>query len=79
MRITVKLFATLRRYQPDAPRTGVTLDLPDGADITAALSRLGVPERAPLVAMVNERVEHLDRVLKEGDVLSLFPPVAGGC
>ena len=79
MRITVKLFATLHKYRPDAPRTGLALDVPEGADIAKVLPLLGVPDRVPLVAMVNEKVEHLDCVLKEGDVLSLFPPVAGGC
>ena len=79
MRITVKLFATLRRYRPDAPRTGLMLEAPEGADIAKVLPLLAVPDRVPLVAMVNERVEHLDCALKEGDVLSLFPPVAGGC
>ena len=79
MRITVKLFASLHKYQPGAPRTGLGVDVPEGSDIAAVLPRLGVPDRAPLVAMVNEEVEHLDRVLKEGDVLSLFPPIAGGC
>ncbi len=78
MLITVKLFATLHRYRPDAPRTGLTLEVPEGADIAKVLPLLGVPDRAPLVAMVNEKVEHLDHALKEGDVLSLFPPVAGG-
>ncbi len=78
MRVTVKLFATLHRYRPDAPRTGLMLEAPEGVDIAGVLPLLGVPDRAPLVAMVNEKVERLDHVLKEGDVLSLFPPVAGG-
>jgi molybdopterin converting factor small subunit len=78
MRITVKLFATLHQYQPAAPRSGMAIDIPQGSTVADVLPRLRIPDAAPLVAMVNEKVEHLDRVLREGDVLSLFPPVAGG-
>ncbi len=78
MRITVKLYATLRQYQPNVPRTGLQLDAPAGTAIGELLPRLGLPEGVPLVAMVNDRVEHLDHVLADGDALSLFPPVAGG-
>jgi len=78
MRITVKLYATLRQYQPDAPRAGLLLNVPVGTTVGEVLPRLGLPDGVPLVAMVNDRVEHLDHVLTEGDTLSLFPPVAGG-
>jgi len=78
MRITVKLFATLHQYQPAAPRSGMALEVPPDSTVAEILPRLRIPEAAPLVAMVNEKVEHLDCVLHEGDVLSLFPPVAGG-
>ena len=78
MRITVKLYATLRRYYPQVPRDGLPLEVPPGTTIADVLPRLGLPDAVPLVAMVNEKVEHLDYVLSEGDVLSLFPPVAGG-
>lgn len=78
MRVIVKLYATLRQYQPDVSRNGLCLDIPAGTTIADILPRLGLPDGVPLVAMVNERVEHLDYILSEGDTLHLFPPVAGG-
>jgi sulfur carrier protein ThiS len=78
MHITVKLYASMHQYQPSAPRTGLTLEVPEGSTVQDVLTRLGVPERAPVVAMINEKVEALQCALYEGDVLSLFPPVAGG-
>jgi molybdopterin converting factor small subunit len=42
------------------------------------VQQLGIPDNVPLVAMVNSTVCKLDRILDEGDTLSLFPPVAGG-
>ena len=79
MQITVKLYATLRRYGPALPSgAGVPLDVPAGSDVEKVVELLGIPDGAPLVAMVNNEVVHLDHVLVAGDLLSLFPPVAGG-
>jgi len=79
MRITVKLFATFRRYRPELPPgTGMPLEVPPGANVTLVMERLGIPDEMPLVAMVNSEVVHPDRVLAEGDTVSLFPPIAGG-
>jgi molybdopterin converting factor small subunit len=78
MRITVKLYATLRQYRPNAPRSGLALDLPAGTTIEALLPQLGLPDGVALVAMVNDKVEGLEHVLVDADALSLFPPVAGG-
>jgi molybdopterin synthase sulfur carrier subunit len=79
MQITVKLYATLRRYGPSLPLgAGFALDLPAGSDVAAVAKSLRVPEGVALVAMVNDQVVHLDHVLATGDTISLFPPVAGG-
>jgi molybdopterin synthase sulfur carrier subunit len=79
MRIAVKLYATLRRYKPDLPRgAGLPLEVPPGTTVSQVVERLGIPDAAPLVAMVNNAVCKADYVLAEGDKLSLFPPVAGG-
>ena len=79
MQITVKLYATLRRYGPEPPAgAGFELEVPAGADVEKAVECLGIPAAVALVAMVNTEAVHLDHVLAAGDVLSLFPPVAGG-
>jgi molybdopterin synthase sulfur carrier subunit len=79
MRISVKLYATLRRYKPDLPRgAGLSLEVPPGTTVSQVVEQLGIPDAAPLVAMVNNAVCKVDYVLAEGDRLSLFPPVAGG-
>ena len=79
MRITVRLYATLRRFRPDVvPGSGLTLDVDPDTTVGKVVELLGIPEKAPLVAMVNNGVCKLDHVLAEGDKLALFPPVAGG-
>lgn len=79
MRISVKLYATLRRYKPELPRgAALTLDVPPGTAVGQVIQRLGIPDAVPLVAMVNNGVCKTDHILADGDKLNLFPPVAGG-
>jgi molybdopterin converting factor small subunit len=79
MRITVKLYATLRKYGPPVPLgAGFALDLPEGADVAALAEHLGLPEGVAWVAMVNDQAVHMDHKVVAGDTVSLFPPVAGG-
>jgi sulfur carrier protein ThiS len=79
MQITVKLYATLRRYGPSLPLgAGFALNLPAGSDVAGVAEHLGIPDAVALVAMVNDQAVHLDRVVMAGDTVSLFPPVAGG-
>jgi len=42
------------------------------------LSKLKIPEEMPKIILVNGIHGKKDQVLKDGDVLSVFPPVAGG-
>ena len=79
MRISVKLYATLRRYKPELPRGAtLTLDVPTGTTVGQLVQRLGIPDAVPLLAMVNNGVCKTDHILADGDKLNLFPPVAGG-
>lgn len=84
MRITLKLFATLTDYlPPDARRANqVPLDLPDGSTVAQAYEPFGLPAKLVHLVLVNghyiapeARPTH---VLKDGDVLALWPPIAGG-
>jgi molybdopterin converting factor small subunit len=79
MRVVVKLHALLRDYRP-AGSTGSTLqlDVSDGATVQSVLDLLGIPRSRVHLAVVNDRQVTSDAALREGDVLRLFPPVAGG-
>ena len=79
MGITVKLLATVRRYQPQlAFGESLTLPISAGTTVSQVLRRLGIPTGAAVFAMVNGTVRKPDYVLSEGDTLLVFPPVAGG-
>lgn len=81
MQITVLLFAELAEAVAERQ---VAVELVDGADVDAAIARLGdahpaIRERAPTLAVaVNEQYVHRSHQLQDGDVLALIGPVSGG-
>ena len=74
MRITVKLFATLRTGRFSEQER----DCQPGVRVQAIMDDLAItPEDAPLV-FVNGRHAAPDLVLQESDVVAFFPPIGGG-
>ena len=79
MKVDVCLFATLGRYlPPGSPRDRVTLELPQHTTVGQVVASLGIPIDLETLRVVNGRDAELDQVLRDGDVLSIFPPLAGG-
>lgn len=75
MLITVKLFAQYRegRFKVEDK------EYKEGTTAQEIIDELGVAKELPLgVLMVNGRHESENYVLKEADVISLFPKVGGG-
>lgn len=79
MKIQVQLFATLSRYLPDTFGThSAMVDIPDGSTIRDVLDWLGIPKEVPAITLLNGRDAGCEEALKEGDTLTMFPPLAGG-
>ena len=79
MRVEVRLFATLERFLPSGSRDGVAvLDVPEGSSAADVARRLGIPAGFDRVLLVNGREAEPERTLVPGDVLDLYPPLAGG-
>ena len=79
MKIEVKLFATLRDYLPEGSgRFSCSMEMEGQARVKDILERLKIPEEIPKIILVNGIHGKIDQILKEGDVVSIFPPVAGG-
>lgn len=74
MRITVKLFATLRtgRFASEV------VDLDGPQTIAEVIDRIGIPQKEVALIFVNGRHASRDVRLSDGDILALFPPVGGG-
>jgi molybdopterin converting factor small subunit len=79
MKIEVKLFANFREFlPPGAKGYSVFLEVEAGTTIGQILETLKIPESIPMLTLVNGIHRKFDDALQAGDVLSLFPPVAGG-
>jgi sulfur carrier protein ThiS len=83
IRITLKLFAFLSGYLPDgASRNQIELSVPAGSTPASTISSLRLPvHMCALVVLNGIFVRVADRStqrLVEGDVLAIWPPVAGG-
>ena len=79
MEIEVKLFATLRDYLPKgSTRFSCKMEIEVGTQVQDILEKLKIPEEFPKIILVNGVHGKKEQTLKEGDVLSVFPPVAGG-
>ena len=74
MKITIKLFATLRDCGPDIQEKSVS----EGSSVASVIDSLNLPEDIPLLTIVNGIHTDPQEKLKDGDVLALFPPVGGG-
>ena len=79
MTVEVRLFATLAQFLPPGSRDGsAMLDVPDGATIADVARRLGIPPGLDRVLLLNGSEAEPDQWLRAGDVLDIFPPLAGG-
>jgi molybdopterin converting factor small subunit len=79
MEVKVKLFATLRDYLPKgSDGKSCQMEIDEKMTIEQIITQLKIPEEIPKIILVNGLQGSMDQTLKEGDVLSIFPPVAGG-
>jgi len=79
MEVTVKLFATLRDFLPkNSDGKSCRVEIDENTTIKQIITQLKLPEEIPKIILVNGLNGSIDQTLKDGDVLSIFPPVAGG-
>ena len=80
MKIELKLYASLGKYMPQVQleKKPGYLEIQEGTTVKALLEELKVPLETVKLIFVNGVHAKDDDVLKEGDRLGVFPPVAGG-
>ena len=74
MEIKVRLFATLRENRGKE----MMLLVEDAAPVSQVITKLGIEDKDIAILLVNGLNAPQDRILSEGDVVSIFPPVGGG-
>jgi sulfur carrier protein ThiS len=84
MRITFKLYASLTEHLPPEARQGnaVALDIAPDATIADIIAPFNLPMKLVHLVLINgvyvAPADRASRTLDEGDVLAIWPPIAGG-
>jgi sulfur carrier protein ThiS len=74
MKVTVKLFATLRKNNLKQQQ----VEIAENYRIEDIMDEIKITPDKVAIIMVNGRRTGLDHILKSGDIVSLFPAVGGG-
>ncbi len=88
MKITFKLFAMLSDHLPSevdgARREGnaIALEVPEGTTVQQLIDRFNLPAKLVHLVLVDgtyvSPADRASRVLREGEALAIWPPIAGG-
>lgn len=79
IQVEVRLFAYLRELFPPESRGVKKIEVKECLTIDNLMDEIGIIEKEIMIVMING-VRKLDynESLKEGDRVSIFPPVGGG-
>lgn len=79
MEIEVRLFAMLRDYLPEgAEGFGFRKHLDGGMTAGQLIQELALPHDLPVIIVAQGIQVDKGYIIKDGDVVSLFPPLGGG-
>ena len=79
MKIELRLFATLASHMPDkTDGDSQAIEISEGSTVAELLEYLKIPADAVKIIFLNGVHARGDEILKQGDRVGVFPPVAGG-
>ena len=80
MKIEIRLLTQLKPYltNPEIAGDSQIIECKDDATIKDIMMELGIPLDIPKVIMLNQKQGKLEDNLKDGDRITVFPPVGGG-
>ena len=83
MKMYLELYASLMELlPPGSERFRREIDVDDGTSLQQVIDRFRIPAEQAHIVLVNghyvQEEDRASRVLAEGDVVSIWPPVAGG-
>lgn len=74
VQVIIRLFATLRAGRFSEK----TIEFGPGSTVGEVIRSIGLPKDQVTLIFVNGRHSDASTSLKDGDILSLFPPIGGG-
>lgn len=74
MEVNVKLFATLREGRFKEEKTKVQ----DNIQVKDVINKYDIPMEEVKICLINGKDADINQSLKNGDTLSIFPPIGGG-
>ncbi|MDP2728388.1 MAG: MoaD/ThiS family protein [Dehalococcoidia bacterium] len=78
--VHLRLYSTLTKYLKGASiGEAVPVEVEAGTSVRDLIAKLGIAEGEVFLVSINSQVEAHDYILSEGDKVSLFGPIAGGC
>jgi sulfur carrier protein ThiS len=84
MKVIFKLFAMLQDYLPPEAKqsNALLLELDEGTTILQVIERFGLPQKSCHLVLVDgsfvQAAARGTRMLKDGETLAIWPPIAGG-
>ena len=79
MKVEVRLFANLAKLlPPGSQKKRTTVTVKKGTTVADLLDQMKIPMRVTNIVMVNGLHKDKETELAENDVVSVFPPIAGG-
>ncbi|HEY3314912.1 MAG TPA: MoaD/ThiS family protein [Bacillota bacterium] len=79
VKVHVYLYASLRQFHAGAGSAdGAEAEAPDGTSIAGLYALLGIPAEEVKQAFINGRQRDPNYLLRDGDRVGVFPPIAGG-
>lgn len=74
MDVEVRLFESLKKHQPE----GGKVRLAAGSRVNDLLDALGISMDDVGILIINQSDGRFDQLLRNGDVVTLIPPIGGG-
>jgi molybdopterin converting factor small subunit len=78
MQIEIRLFVDAKGLSPENRPSTFLKNVENQVTVGQVVKDLGLPDDIPLILIVNHNHATYDSVLQEGDVINIFPPIAGG-
>jgi sulfur carrier protein ThiS len=78
MKVHIHLQSYLADQYAPGDEAKFSLEVPDGATVADILRKLSVPMEQAAVLTLGDEAVQTTQTLKEGDRVTIIPPVAGG-